>query len=191
MSDPEIAIIPTLLQDAQEAAAILTNCAQILDVVKPEWKESWSEWDQATRDGITNWLTNHYTHAAKAVSSFNEETLGSTGPLTADNEFVKQQSQAREQCETILSGNKHCQDIKGHKGSHWGAAPAMTYSEAELNPWRPWSGYGKKAIAPLNAQAEIAKRDQYWRQQAVETAVAEVGHTNDEIAKALAGMREA
>jgi hypothetical protein len=32
---------------------LLTNVAQILDVVKGEWGETWSDWDQEQRDRIT------------------------------------------------------------------------------------------------------------------------------------------
>jgi hypothetical protein len=35
---------------------LLTNLAQILDVVKQEWGESWSAWDQEQRDKITQFL---------------------------------------------------------------------------------------------------------------------------------------
>lgn len=38
---------------AQKMANTLCNCAQILDVVKIEWGESWSDWDQSVRDDIT------------------------------------------------------------------------------------------------------------------------------------------
>jgi hypothetical protein len=39
--------------DVKNLLNLLTNIAQILDVVKREWGESWSEWDQEQRDGIT------------------------------------------------------------------------------------------------------------------------------------------
>jgi len=35
---------------------LLTNVAQILDVVKGEWGEAWSDWDQEQRDRITTCL---------------------------------------------------------------------------------------------------------------------------------------
>lgn len=38
---------------ARKMADTLCNCAQILDVVKIEWGESWSVWDQSVRDDIT------------------------------------------------------------------------------------------------------------------------------------------
>ena len=37
-------------------ANLLTGCANILDVVKLEWGEAWSEWDQSIRDGISREL---------------------------------------------------------------------------------------------------------------------------------------
>ena len=42
----------------REAAIVLTNACQILDVAKGEWaKENcWSDWDQSVRDSITKWL---------------------------------------------------------------------------------------------------------------------------------------
>lgn len=33
--------------------SLLCNLAQILDVVRQEWGESWSEWDQQQRDAIS------------------------------------------------------------------------------------------------------------------------------------------
>ena len=39
-----------------ECADLLVNLAQIIDVVKQEWAEAWSEWDQEQRDGITKYL---------------------------------------------------------------------------------------------------------------------------------------
>jgi hypothetical protein len=39
-----------------ETADILTNVCQIIDVVKIEWGEAWSAWDQAVRDSISLWL---------------------------------------------------------------------------------------------------------------------------------------
>jgi hypothetical protein len=39
-----------------EIANLLTNVAQILDVVKLEWGEAWSTWDQEQRDSITKIL---------------------------------------------------------------------------------------------------------------------------------------
>lgn len=47
-------------------ADLLTNLAQILDVVKGEWAEEWSVWDQAQRDEITLFLI--YYHAKKGAT---------------------------------------------------------------------------------------------------------------------------
>lgn len=45
-----------------QAAAIMHNVAQILDVVKREWATDgcWSDWDQGVRDSVATWLTQHY-----------------------------------------------------------------------------------------------------------------------------------
>lgn len=40
-------------RDLPEIAGLLADVAQILDVVKIEWAESWSDWDQGVRDRIT------------------------------------------------------------------------------------------------------------------------------------------
>ena len=42
----------------REAAGILTNAAQIIDVTRQEWlaENAWSEWDQSVRDSIGAWL---------------------------------------------------------------------------------------------------------------------------------------
>jgi hypothetical protein len=40
----------------EEIRNLLTNIAQILDVVKAEWGEAWSAWDQQQRDAITKFL---------------------------------------------------------------------------------------------------------------------------------------
>lgn len=44
------------------AAGIMTDVAQILDVVQREWSAegSWSDHDQAVRNRITAWLSAHY-----------------------------------------------------------------------------------------------------------------------------------
>jgi hypothetical protein len=39
--------------DLNKLNALLCNIAQILDVVKQEWGESWSAWDQEQREEIT------------------------------------------------------------------------------------------------------------------------------------------
>ena len=36
--------------------SIICGACQILDVVKQEWAESWSEWDQSIRDGLSSIL---------------------------------------------------------------------------------------------------------------------------------------
>ena len=59
--DDELAMLSRQLLRADErgdkCADLLTNIAQILDVVKGEWAESWSAWDQEQRDAITRYLT--------------------------------------------------------------------------------------------------------------------------------------
>ena len=66
----------------KEAADILTDCCQILDVVKQEWgKENcWSSWDQSVRDAVTEWLRRFYsmrcTHPDRKKSGgFNNESI--------------------------------------------------------------------------------------------------------------------
>jgi hypothetical protein len=44
-----------------DTATIMTNIAEILDVCKREWGESWSVWDQEQRDAISRWLTIFYS----------------------------------------------------------------------------------------------------------------------------------
>lgn len=41
----------------EAGAGILTDCAQILDVVKKEWGAAWSTWDQGVRDRLSSWLS--------------------------------------------------------------------------------------------------------------------------------------
>jgi gas vesicle protein len=45
-----------LLELVKDYVILVTNLAQILDVVKGEWGESWSDWDQEQRDKITDLL---------------------------------------------------------------------------------------------------------------------------------------
>lgn len=45
-----------LTPSGKSVADLLVNVAQILDVVKSEWKESWSEWDQSVRDELSRIL---------------------------------------------------------------------------------------------------------------------------------------
>lgn len=66
------------------AAQIMTNVAQILDVVKIEWaaEGQWSEWDQGVRDSISAWLRDEYdgqfmAHRALAGSSAPTPDAGS------------------------------------------------------------------------------------------------------------------
>jgi len=49
-----------LKQALTGCADLLTNIAQILDVIKQEWGYAWSAWDQGQRDEITRWLTAHH-----------------------------------------------------------------------------------------------------------------------------------
>lgn len=53
-----------------QAAGIMTDVCQILNVVKGEWEAEgcWSEWDQSVRDRITAWLLAN-TSAALSVSA--------------------------------------------------------------------------------------------------------------------------
>lgn len=44
------------MPEMTDITILLTNCAQILDVVKQEWGDAWSEWDQNIRDQITGAL---------------------------------------------------------------------------------------------------------------------------------------
>jgi hypothetical protein len=57
------AIVESLEASEKEAADILTDCCQILDVVRQEWgKENcWSSWDQSVRDAATEWLRRFYS----------------------------------------------------------------------------------------------------------------------------------
>lgn len=48
---------------------LLTNIAQILDVVKQEWGEAWSSWDQEQRDAISTMLYTLYARNAISQSS--------------------------------------------------------------------------------------------------------------------------
>lgn len=65
------------------AANLLTNIACILDVVKQEWGEAWSQWDQEQRDGITAWLKEFYDagQAGRAVTE-PKVTVGVPQPTT-------------------------------------------------------------------------------------------------------------
>ena len=43
-----------------EVANILTNVCQIIDMVKQEWGDEWSDWDQSVRDEISQWLKHYH-----------------------------------------------------------------------------------------------------------------------------------
>ena len=62
--DDDLAMLSRQLLRADEhvekAADLLCNVAQILDVIKGEWGEAWSAWDQEQRDGITAFLKFYY-----------------------------------------------------------------------------------------------------------------------------------
>ena len=46
-----------------EAANIITNACQIIDVTKVEWGAAWSEWDQSVRDAASSWLERFHGHS--------------------------------------------------------------------------------------------------------------------------------
>ena len=48
-----------------EAADVITNACQIIDVTKIEWGEAWSTWDQSVRDAASEWLKKYYVVAEK------------------------------------------------------------------------------------------------------------------------------
>lgn len=50
-----------------EGAQILCNVSQILNVVKQEWGESWSEWDESVAKAVREWQ-------AEALSDLDKET---------------------------------------------------------------------------------------------------------------------
>jgi hypothetical protein len=57
------------MEPAPDIVNLLTDIAQILDVVKCEWAEAWTEFDQSCRDRITAYLRAFYTlQAAKPES---------------------------------------------------------------------------------------------------------------------------
>ncbi|MER9662326.1 hypothetical protein [Mesorhizobium sp. M0159] len=72
---------PTSAVDG-DVANLLTNCAQILDVVKGEWSKdgSWSAWDQSVRDGITSTLA----QAAPATMAVPGELVKALTPKMAE-----------------------------------------------------------------------------------------------------------
>lgn len=49
----------------ERACGLLTNLAQIIDVVRAEWMQSgdWSEWDQEQRDALGQWLRDYYAQS--------------------------------------------------------------------------------------------------------------------------------
>lgn len=54
-----------------DARQIMTDAAQILDVVKGEWGSSWSGFDQGVRDRISTWLADHYAEYPAASPTTN------------------------------------------------------------------------------------------------------------------------
>jgi hypothetical protein len=58
--DDDLAILARRVKRSREQIIafrdLVCNVAQILDVVKREWGESWSAWDQEQRDKITELL---------------------------------------------------------------------------------------------------------------------------------------
>lgn len=65
-------------EETEEAIRTLTNCAQIIDVVKGEWGKAgaWSAWDQSVRDDISKTLA-----ALCALrSSLSRKTAGEAEP---------------------------------------------------------------------------------------------------------------
>ena len=46
----------------ERACEIITNACQLVDTIKMEWEAEgcWSEWDQAVRAAMGNWLIDYY-----------------------------------------------------------------------------------------------------------------------------------
>lgn len=40
----------------RNVADLMTNACMILDTIKQEWGDAWSEWDQSIRDGMSKWI---------------------------------------------------------------------------------------------------------------------------------------
>ena len=47
---------------------VLVGCANLLDTIKAEWGDAWSEWDQSVRNGITRILLNVPPVSSAAVA---------------------------------------------------------------------------------------------------------------------------
>lgn len=49
-----------------DQANVLVGACNLLDVIKGEWGESWSEWDQSIRDGLSAMLLQYYAQQEPA-----------------------------------------------------------------------------------------------------------------------------
>jgi hypothetical protein len=59
-----------------EAANIITNACQIIDVTKAEWSETsvWSDWDQSVRDAASEWLKKFHGSVAPPEAERQQES---------------------------------------------------------------------------------------------------------------------
>lgn len=74
-------------EETEEAIRTLTNCAQIIDVVKGEWEKAgaWSTWDQSVRDDVSKTLAALYALRA----SLSRKTAGeATKPAPSSDDRI-------------------------------------------------------------------------------------------------------
>lgn len=86
-------------EEAEKACELLTNCCQLLDVIKGEWGESWSEWDQSVRDGASAWLKRYHERVAGVNAP-----AALAGPATADKADAPQDATAKWRAEDAETG---------------------------------------------------------------------------------------
>jgi hypothetical protein len=100
------------------AASALTDACMILDVVKGEWAEAWSEWDEGVRERITRLLVAHHERRPVETSAPSPRFAGLVGEFRAPK--------AGDKC-------NHC-------GNTWIQAPyggQGVYHECHIGPKQP------------------------------------------------------
>jgi hypothetical protein len=146
-----------VLEDATVSAAnVLTNCCQILDVVKPEWAESWSDWDQSVRDAASEWLEKFYiwqkTPRSEAADRQPASAHRAPDRMKAQQVILDGIDQrAAQQQETVEVGQAAWEDSERKR---------LTFKDNQK--WEPWKREDGTPLICGICNVEIPQCEQGW-----------------------------
>lgn len=134
------ALYEAAVAEADQAASLLGNLAQIIDVVRQEWaaENNWSDWDAEQRRGITAWLTTYHARAERAEAS-----------IQPSEQFAENAKCSGEHGELV---ERVARAIAAAK-----RAPKLRGPEVIDKIWRTYCGQARAAIAALSRPVEEGK----------------------------------